>query len=64
MQAATDPVLHDAEEELAVHRQRTALVVGFIHNSAFDRDARIALAQLLGLPQPGNDTRKDSAHGG
>jgi hypothetical protein len=62
--AATDPTLKAAEDELQVRRGRDALISGFIHNPAYDRDSRIALARLLDLPRPGNDTRKDTSHGG
>jgi hypothetical protein len=64
MIAATDPALRAAEDELAVHRYRDALVASFIHDPTHDRDARIALARLLGLPGPRSETRKETAHGG
>jgi hypothetical protein len=60
MIATTDPLLKSAEDELEHHRKRLALVVAFIHDPTHDRDARIALAQLLGLPGPRTETRKDT----
>lgn len=45
-------LLSTAEDDNAVLRGRLALAVAFIHDPAFDRDARIALAQRLGLPEP------------
>ena len=45
-------LLATAESDLAVLRARIALTVAFIHDPAVDRDARIALAQRLGLPEP------------
>jgi hypothetical protein len=41
-----------AENDLAVLRSQIALTVAWIHDPAYDRDARIALAQRLGLPEP------------
>jgi hypothetical protein len=46
------PLLATAEDDNAVLRARVALAVAWIHDPAYDRDARIALAQALGLPQP------------
>lgn len=46
------PLLATAENDLAVLRTRIALTVAYIHDPAVDRDARIALAQRLGLPEP------------
>ncbi|MFG2532785.1 hypothetical protein [Streptomyces sp. NPDC048516] len=45
-------LLRAAEDELARLRTWAALIVSFIHNPAYDRDARIACAQTLGLPEP------------
>lgn len=45
-------LLATAESDLAVLRSQIALTVAFIHDPAYDRDARIALAQRLGLPEP------------
>ena len=45
-------LLATAENDLAVLRARIALAVAFIHDPAVDRDARIALAQRLSLPEP------------
>lgn len=45
-------LLATAEDDNAVLRSRIALAVAWIHDPAFDRDARIGLAQRLGLPEP------------
>ena len=45
-------LLATAENDLAVLRSRIALVVGWIHDPAYDREARVALAQRLGLHEP------------
>lgn len=45
-------LLATSEDDLAVLRARIALTAAFIHDPAVDRDARIALAQRLGLPEP------------
>lgn len=45
-------LLATAENDLAVLRSRIALAVAYIHDPAVDRDARISLAQRLGLPEP------------
>ena len=45
-------LLTKAEDELKILRQRIAQAAAFIRDPAFDRDARIALAQRLGLPEP------------
>lgn len=45
-------LLATAENDTAVLRGRLAIAVAFIHDPALDRDARIALAQRLGLPEP------------
>lgn len=49
--------LTKAEDELKALRQRVAQAVAFIHDPAYDRDARIALAQRLGLPEPTPEPR-------
>lgn len=62
--ATADPTLRVAEEELQVLRRRLADAVAFIHDPAFDRDARQGLAERLGLPGPRtNETRKENHHG-
>ena len=43
-------LLATAENDLAVLRGRIA--VAFIHDPAYDRDARTALAKALDLPEP------------
>lgn len=45
-------LLATVEDDLAVLRGRIALTVAFIHDPAFNRDARVALARILGLPEP------------
>lgn len=50
-------LLATAENDLAVLRSRIALAVAFIHDPAVDRDARITLAQRLGLPEPSPEPR-------
>jgi hypothetical protein len=45
-------LLATAEDDNAVLRGRLAVTVAFIHDPAFDRDTRTALAQALGLPEP------------
>jgi hypothetical protein len=45
-------LLARAENDLALYRARLALVARFIHNPAYCTEARRALAQTLGLPQP------------
>lgn len=45
-------LLATAENDLAVLRARIALTVAFIHDPAYDREARSALAKRLGLPEP------------
>ncbi|MFC9891505.1 hypothetical protein [Streptomyces pilosus] len=47
-------LLDSAETELALLRARIALVATFIHNPTYDHTARQALAQTLGLPEPGH----------
>jgi hypothetical protein len=65
MQAAPHPDLKAAEDGLKVTRAQLDLVAGFIHDPAYDRDARIALARLLSLPAPRtNETRKDTENVG
>lgn len=60
MQAAPHPDLKAAEDGLKVTRAQLDLVAGFIHDTAYDRDARVALAQILQLPGPRTtETRKD-----
>ena len=49
------PLLVTAENDLAVLRARIALAVAYIHDPAIDRDARIILAQRLGLPEPAQE---------
>ncbi|MFF8910574.1 hypothetical protein [Streptomyces olivaceoviridis] len=46
------PLLATAENDLAILRSRIALTVAYIHDPAVNRDARINLAQRLGLPKP------------
>ncbi|MEU8469524.1 hypothetical protein AB0F30_16640 [Streptomyces sp. NPDC029006] len=48
-------LLNTAEDDNAVLRARLALTVAWIHNPAFPRDARLALAQALGLPEPAQE---------
>jgi len=50
-------LLATAENDLAILRARIALAVAFIHDPAHDRDARTALAQRLGLPEPRPEPR-------
>jgi hypothetical protein len=50
-------LLATAENDTAVLRGRIALTVAFIHNPAYDRDTRTALAQALGLPEPSPEPR-------
>jgi hypothetical protein len=65
MPTATDQTLRDAENELKIHRERAAHVVAFIHDPAYDRDARQGLAERLGLPGPCTiETPKGPRHGG
>ena len=45
-------LLATAEDDTAVLRGRIALTVAFIHDPTHNRDARIALARRLGLPEP------------
>jgi hypothetical protein len=51
------PLLATAEDDLAVLRWRIALTVAFIHDPAHNRDARIALARHLELPEPTPEPR-------
>jgi hypothetical protein len=44
------------EDDLALLRARIAIVATFIHNPAYDRTAREALAQALNLPAPAKET--------
>lgn len=44
--------LKTAEDELAILRRRIATVATWIHNQAYDRSAREALARDLRLPEP------------
>ena len=46
-------LLATAEDDLALLRARIALTAAFIHDPAYDHTARTALAQRLGLPEPG-----------
>ncbi|MFF6866712.1 hypothetical protein [Streptomyces ardesiacus] len=46
------PDLVSAENDLAVHRRRLAIVVRFIHNPAIAHDIRAGLARDLQLPEP------------
>ncbi|MEU5741999.1 hypothetical protein ABZ784_28905 [Streptomyces tendae] len=46
------PDLVSAENDLAVHRGRLAIVVRFIHNEAIAHDIRRNLARELRLPEP------------
>ncbi|MEV5451645.1 hypothetical protein [Streptomyces sp. NPDC052535] len=46
------PDLVSAENDLAIHRQRLATVVRFIHNPAIAHDIRAGLARDLQLPEP------------
>ncbi|MBZ6211706.1 hypothetical protein KVH31_34995 [Streptomyces olivaceus] len=46
------PDLVSAENDLAIHRHRLALVVRFIHNEAIAHDIRAGLARDLHLPEP------------
>lgn len=46
------PDLISAENDLATHRHRLALVVRFIHNPAIAHDIRAGLARDLQLPEP------------
>ncbi|KPC67998.1 hypothetical protein ADL27_57595 [Streptomyces sp. NRRL F-6602] len=46
------PDLISAENDLATHRHRLALVVRFIHNEAIAHDIRLGLARDLNLPEP------------
>lgn len=65
MNAATDPALRAAEDELQVLRGRLARVAAFIHDPAYDLTARTALAQTLGIPSPRtNKLRKDTGNAG
>lgn len=48
----TAELLRVAENELQKLRGLLAETVAFIHDPTHDRDARIALAQHLGLPEP------------
>lgn len=59
MNAATDPALRAAEDELQVLRGRLALVAAFIHDPAYDLTARTALAQSLRLPLPRSCTHAE-----
>ncbi|BCK73953.1 hypothetical protein Srufu_079060 (plasmid) [Streptomyces libani subsp. rufus] len=43
------------EDDIAVLRGRIAAAAAFIHNPAWDRDTRIALAATLGLPGPAKE---------
>ncbi|MFF9787106.1 hypothetical protein [Streptomyces nigrescens] len=49
--------LRAAEDELQHLRTRLAAVAQWIHNPAYDRDARTALAQAAGLPGPTKEGR-------
>ncbi|MFJ7990283.1 hypothetical protein [Streptomyces sp. NPDC096351] len=51
--AGPTALLTAAENDLALLRQRLALVAAWIHNPAYDATARAALARNLGLPEPG-----------
>lgn len=46
------PDLVSAENDLASHRRRLAIVVRFIHNPAIAHDIRLNLARDLQLPEP------------
>lgn len=46
------PDLVSAENDLAIHRRRLAIVVRFIHNEAIAHDIRAGLARDLQLPEP------------
>jgi hypothetical protein len=48
----TTALLRAAEDELQKLRGVVARTVAWIHDPSHDRDARIALAQHLGLPNP------------
>jgi hypothetical protein len=45
-------LLATAENDLAILRGRIAIVATWIHNPTHCADARRALAQALGLPEP------------
>jgi hypothetical protein len=47
------------EDDLAIHRARTAVITRFIHDPAYDDTARRALAKALHLPEP----RPEKPHG-
>lgn len=49
------PLLATAENDLAVLRARIALTVAYIHDPTVDRNARITLANRLGLHEPSPD---------
>ncbi|MFI7096784.1 hypothetical protein [Streptomyces lydicus] len=53
----TDHTLRAAEDELARLRTLIAAVAQWIHNPAWDRDARTALATHIGLPGPSNQEK-------
>ncbi|MFR9794176.1 hypothetical protein ACL07V_37075 [Streptomyces sp. MB22_4] len=55
------PLLATAEDDNAVLRSRLALAVAFIHDPTYDRDARNALAQHLGLPEPAHPKSPETA---
>ncbi|AKZ60767.1 hypothetical protein SAM23877_p058 (plasmid) [Streptomyces ambofaciens ATCC 23877] len=46
------PDLVSAENDLAGHRRRLAIVVRFLHNEAIAHDIRLNLARDLHLPEP------------
>lgn len=54
--------LQTAEDELQQLRGRMAIVAQFIHDPAHDADARRALAQRLGLPEPAASKGASNGH--
>ncbi|MFD6149421.1 hypothetical protein [Streptomyces sp. NPDC060243] len=45
-------LLATAEDDLAKARRERTILVGWLHNPAYDLTARTTLAHLLGLPEP------------